>query len=1120
MPNSQLHPAFYASRRQLWATLSTGKVSCLWKFIQNYGIGSNCTSLSNIWYVIFTTSSITCLLVRAIWRYKNFKTQAYDPRFGNKWDEMHTLYFQLTSIILSLCLFPIMIYSALCRIGHSANDSVILGKDMLHLQNLLFSFPTLQKFTTMSTNTNLYGNNNNESRYNSTVLSNVNGITRSREHSSSIEEDIILDSFIIKKRGEDFYEQISNHFKPFSTILYVIIIYLFLLPICIMEAEQIKNEAIDPRYVFQSNVDRLFGQSANEKYTTFFLQHITSDTNQNINDPLLSKDNNLLYENERPFPSHHYPLIPSEMSIEYICFLISLFMLTIQYAAPFYFTSRIFSLLFSMYIALTSVYLLIDVETISVLYKLNTVGVRDPGGSLVVHIDTNVKYITSWYCVLLSAASLPAMMICLMAIYAYGETKFKEAVTNYAQLLIAGEIPLINHNNHNKITNHGNFTKSVVDYDAANHNPDSNGTVETMIGEQVHLEPTCQEYIINLPITLAITTKHWHPPLSNRRTGQQQQQLPKRSNTPLPYGQSQNNGSEISTSLKRNRGIPLSTSTELTNSVHTLNEASNTSSKSSTQPRLSRIGLNIIATITFLWVLIIRICLMGSILKCYWKTGLELALADTILTVLYLICWLILWFGLSVKTAWRFRLLHNSNYFNSTSQRDSYLQKSFFPNRCDSQAFGPAELQQQPQQQQIQLNVNGAYPNLWPYVTYPPWIAPGTVITAGLPVGTNSDVQQTNNVINGLPVGAANGGDSLYGFFPDLTTNQPQNPSTDITNPYHSHARCISLPSGPPTLSEESDLTTNQQERNDCNGNNKYFRPVTTPSLAGSIYLNDNQPTSMDQLRQPYPTTQNTNLPRSRTIQEIAYSDAYEQYCNRTGGVVHNSSHMNNQRHRISPMIPEPTYATLATLSKQSIQNNNNNNAFRPNSVTPLDTSHHNKGKLSPITISRNISYRRPCTRVTFQDIDNNFTGSRIIINDGATGSSDSGVCTNGHSSSVLQQNGNYPEKSYSKGKIKSELFNMFESDVYNNNNNNNNKNNNHHTTNTTTTTISNNNNASKNNNDIEISTDMTSFAMKCNHKPEECISYSSHYDTTDNHKRHSHYPHPIDSDDRLCSQV
>ncbi|KAK4469668.1 hypothetical protein MN116_007197 [Schistosoma mekongi] len=1102
MSNSQLHPAFYASRRQLWATLSTGKVSCCWKFIQNNGIGSNCISLSSIWYLIFTISSILWLLVRAIWRYKDFKAQAYDPRFGNKWDEINTLHFQLACIIFSLCLFPIMIYSALCRVGHSANDSVILGKDMLHLQNLLLSFPTLQKISSLHTTVM---NGNNGSRYSSTALPNGGGITRSREQQSSLEDDA-LDSFIIKKRGEDFYEQITNHFKPFSAILYVLITYLFLLPICIMEAEQIKNEAIDPRYVFQSSMDRIFGQSASERYTTFLMQHIKTKTKQNLNNPLRDDGKMLLYENERPFPSHVYPTTPSEISVEYACFIISLFMLTIQYAAPFYFTSRIFSLLFTMYIALTSVYLLVDVETIAVLYKLNTVGIRDPGGSIIIYIDTDLKYITSWYCVLLSAAGLPAMIICLMAIYAYGETKFKEAVTNYAQLLIAGEIPSIHGTSSIKAAR-GNLIKTV-DYDANNHNPDSNATIETMIGEQIGLESAYQESIINLPITLAITTKHWHPPLSNRRNGQ----LPKRSNTPLPYNQSQNNGSEMSTSLKRGRGIPLSTSTELSNSVHTLNETSNSSSKS-TQSRWSRIGLSIIATFSFIWVSTIRICLMGSILKCYWKTGLEIALADTILTVLYMICWLILWFGLSVKTAWRFRLLHN-NYLASTGQRDSFLQKGIFPNGCDNQAFGSPEFQQQ-----IHMNVNGAYPNLWPYVSYPPWIAPGTVITAGLPVGTTGDLQQANNVVNGLTVGGGSGGDSLYGCFPDLT-NQTQNPSADVANQYHPHSRCISLPSGPPTLSEESDITANQHEQNGCTNNNKYFRPVTTPSLTGSAYLNDNHQTPVE-IHHPYTTLQNNNLPRSRTIQEISYSAAYEQFpgqnSSRNRGIVSNSSHTNNQRHRVSPMIPEPTYATLATLSKQSVQNN----AFRPNSVTPLDQ--HNKGRTSPTNISRNISYRRPCTRVTFQDIDNNFSGSRIVINDGATGSSDSGVCTNGHGSSI-QQNDNYSEKQYQKGKIKPELYDMFEPDIYqkpgvecafdrdytnvNVKDGNMMKN--------SSNIVSHHNN----NNDVEISTDMTSFAMKRNHKRDECISYGSHNDTPNNLQINSNYSHQIDPDDRLCSQV
>nr|CAH8839199.1 unnamed protein product [Trichobilharzia regenti] len=1102
MPESQMHPAFYASRRQLWATLSTNKVSCFWRFIQNIGLGSNCTSLGNVWYVVFTTSSISWLLVRAIWRYKDFKAQAYNPRFGNNWDENNTLYFQLGSIICSLCLLPLLIYSALCRVGHSANDSVILGKDILHLQNLLLSFPALQKFTTAySSNgygntSNRYHNNNN----NSTTIPNgsvcVNGVTRPREHSSFEEET--LDPFILKRRGEDFYEQLSSHFRPFSSILYVLITYLFLLPICIMEAEQIKNEAIDPRFVFHSNVDRLFGQSAAEKYTAYYTQHLGIKINQEING-LLASDVKSIYENERPFPSHIYPSIPSEISVEYICFIISLFMLTIQYAAPFYFTSRIFCLLFSMYIALTGVFLLIDVETISIFYKLYYVGVRDPGGSVVIQIDSDQRYISPWYCVILSAAGLPAIIICLMAIYAYGEAKFKEAVTNYAQLLISGEIPSLNKTN--RMT-----SNKTTDYDTANNNnPDSIGTIETMVGEQTGMEPSYQDAIVHLPITLAVTTKLWRPPPSSRRNGQ----TVKRSNTPLPGSQSQNNISEMSTSLKRNRGIPLSTSTELTNSIHTLNETNNSSTKSPL-PRWSRIGLSIVATVTFIWLLVIRICLMSSILKCYWKTGLELALTDTILSVLYLICWLILWFGLSVKTAWRFRLLHTSNYIGVNGSKDCCLQKDIFPNECDNQGFGASSLHPP-----MHMNINGAYPNLWPYVSYPPWITSGTMITAGLPIGTNGDVQHVNNQVNGLTVGQGSAGDSLYGCFPDLT-NQVQNQSVDAPNQYHPHSRCISLPSGPPTLSEGSDTTTNQPDRNECNNSSKYFRPVATPSLGGSTYLNENQG-AITEAHQPYAPSQ-MNLPRSRTTQEISFCDAYEQFAgqnsSRNRGTNVNSSVMNNQRHGISPMVPEPTYATLANLSRPSAQNN----AFRPNSVTPLDS--HNRDKTSPTNICRNVSYRRPCTRVTFQDIDNNFSGSRIIINDGATGSSDSGVCTNGHGSSI-QQGGNHLEKQHQKGKIKPELFNMFEPNIYQKSVGQSGFDRNYSVHMKDANLLNNNNNnITHTDNDVEMSTDMTSFAIKLNHKPDECISYMNHHETGDNLQRHTRQSHHNDPDDRLCSQV
>ncbi|VDP88076.1 unnamed protein product [Echinostoma caproni] len=749
-------------------------------------------------------------------------------------------------------------------------------------------------------------------------------------------------------------------------------------------------------FVLHSNLDGVFGKSSLiERLTRARLQ---ADAEFRVD-----------HQNERPFPSHSYPIVPSQVSVEFTVFAISLGLLTVRYAMPFYFTSRVFSSLLSMFIALTSAFLLIDSATVAVVYKLFSIGVREPGGAVLIEFGEQEKVLSPWQCLCMSVAGLPAILINLMAVYAYGEEQFSRAVINYAQLLIAGELPPSRSarvGDPNKLRCNG---ASLVMECGANECVENNGSFATADRgtlDEMDMDGV-REAVYGWPLTIAVTTKYWRPPPPStmRRSGR----ISKRANTPI-LGQYPSNDSEASSTLKRLPGQNgTNGSADMNASVHTLTDLSDASKAGAS--RRSHLGLLVVAAIAFVWFLVTRMCLAAPFLRCFWKTELRLILINIIVTVLYLVVWLLLWFGLGVKNAWRFRLLHTTWPFWSrpNSTAGPTMENGHVTYGPDGQT--PMTLHP----------LQAGYPALWPYMPYAPWIAstgPGGM-SAGLPVGDTGDLHPLPVPLSNGNVGmqeAGSGGDSLYGCFAELASTGPpaSNPGLDQ---YQAHVQTSGLRAGPPTVSDDSEALPEPGDHLD--GNSRYFKPVQSVSFHSGLTAVNNYRTSNHQSCTPSPFQHMPCESSSRGTSPVdgAIPTSMSASVRQRGQQMAAAQNILLRQGRITDGV-EPTYATLTTLSRPN---------GRAPSVTPESRG---QTPVNGMMQQHQSSYRRNGSRVTFKDHTPDQNTLRSIHHqqqqqqqqqqDAATGSSDSGVYTNGHG---MNGNGDRPVQ---RGRLKPELFAIY----------------------------------------------------------------------------------------------
>ncbi len=429
-------------------------------------------------------------------------------------------------------------------------------------------------------------------------------------------------------------------------------------------------------------------------------------------------------ESHSQFPSHPFPSIPTDISPEFVLLATTLVILTVRFAAPFWFTSRPFSTLLSVYVAVTGCYILLEAASIELLLKIYTAGDRDSYGVRVDLIPTESQLLKTWVCVAASLIGFLALIAGLMAFYAFGELLFQQSVTNYAKLIMAGEFDP---------QKHGDMLS-----------PEERGSTlfENMQSEGNELYG---------PSVIAVTTKAWRP---SRRSGQS---AASRAATPS--------------------ALSASSDTLRSKTTSTLMAPPTLVGKTKKMQSAFTFWPSLVASVSFICLVITRSCLIGPMLQCYWYTGVRLPLVFVIISILYLILWLVLWFGVTVKTAWRFRLLHMPAPTTSRSRINSPKHRSHIERLgLGASQFAPWPLMNNPASAQL----GASY--FWPWLQYQNGYIPPQ--NGSLAFGT-SPAPYDGGYIDRGPSGV----DSVYGCYTDAR----QANSGGL------------LRAGPPTLSDESD---------------------------------------------------------------------------------------------------------------------------------------------------------------------------------------------------------------------------------------------------------------------------------------------------------------------------
>ncbi|KAH9286365.1 hypothetical protein ECG_01378 [Echinococcus granulosus] len=716
--DTESHPAFYHSKKRIWDFPITLPASNSNRPTRQTKLNAYCVcgfdSLWKLWYAVFVVLSTCLLFWLAIVRYQEFKAQSFHPRFGFDWNWSFPLNLQVACLVAVVCLFPLLIYASVSRVGHSANDGIVLGRDCLHLHAMLAQLPCFRLAQRSA-----------DPEAAERLRARIAHSTQSLNEATQSPD---FESFIIQDRVEalehaSWYVATRRQLRPFACLIHVLIAFALLLPVCVFEAEQIKNEAIPPEYVWHSNLDWLLNgfRGSLDIYPCLNFSSVSLDKIHFL--PGFAS-NYKRRESSKQFNGHPYPSIPADLGPEFVLLAVTLVLLTVRFASPFWFTSRSFSTLLSLYTAMTGCYILLEAAAIELLSKICTAGTRDSYGNRVDVIPNNLRLMETWICIITSAVGFLSLLAGLMAFYSFGELLFQRSVANYATLIMAGELDSTKPRD--IILREGKGSTLIED-----------GVVEgnDLFG----------------PSVIAVTTKVWRPTCKGP-------------------------------SVTGNTSSRAATPSALSASSDTLR--SKTASTLGIQPKLTGKSSSSVAfwpsltsALAFGCLAITRSCLFGPMLQCYWHAQVKLPLIYVIFSILYLILWLVLWFGVTVKTAWRFRLLHmpapsSSRYRFTSPKHLSHAERL----GLGVSQFAPWPLMNNPAAAQL----GASY--FWPWLQYQNGFAHPQ--NGSLAFGSSPTPYDGNYADRGPPEV-----NPMYGCFTDAQQPSPGGLLRD----------------GPPTLSDGSD---------------------------------------------------------------------------------------------------------------------------------------------------------------------------------------------------------------------------------------------------------------------------------------------------------------------------
>ncbi|KAA3678869.1 uncharacterized protein DEA37_0000477 [Paragonimus westermani] len=233
--------------------------------MSTYGKGTNCDKLWRAWHGILICALHIFLIYVGIVRYLSFKYEAFDPKFGGDWDQSG-LNFTLAMLISAIALFSLFLFVNLTRTVNYANEGVQIGRDTNNL-NLLNSTQSWRPSIPMMT---IKGNG-----FQRPVPQMPNGESEDDRMSTLGEEDALPGPNFDTWSGRSLPNQdhpyttvgtvrypqsstqtsirtslhllcnrLQRHMLPYSSVLHLMAAFCFILPISIMQAQQISHRAL------------------------------------------------------------------------------------------------------------------------------------------------------------------------------------------------------------------------------------------------------------------------------------------------------------------------------------------------------------------------------------------------------------------------------------------------------------------------------------------------------------------------------------------------------------------------------------------------------------------------------------------------------------------------------------------------------------------------------------------------------------------------------------------------------------------------------------------------------------------------------------------------------------
>ena len=161
--------------------------------------------LWRIWMFIFIMSLHVYLIYTSINDYLRLKTLSVDPAYGGNWNSV-PMNFQLSCLLCSITLLPIILLSSIIVTENLANDGHILGKDI----------------------------DNNHFIFDSDDKGHLIRIDMNKSHS---DKNLLFCGV---------QATLKQQFLPLSIFLQVISGFCYLLPLPFIEAQKIKYEVLKP----------------------------------------------------------------------------------------------------------------------------------------------------------------------------------------------------------------------------------------------------------------------------------------------------------------------------------------------------------------------------------------------------------------------------------------------------------------------------------------------------------------------------------------------------------------------------------------------------------------------------------------------------------------------------------------------------------------------------------------------------------------------------------------------------------------------------------------------------------------------------------------------------------